>query len=95
MRNLVLENKVLEASEINLSEIIHEYIDRLYFELIESPGQTFKILQLVFENAVQNGLKSHKKTRLQLLNLNLTFRRANLCITVDFPVSSNPFRKCP
>ena len=63
MRNLVLENKVLEASEIKVSEIVHEYIDRLYFELIESSSQTFKILQLVFENVVRNGLKSHKKDK--------------------------------
>jgi hypothetical protein len=63
MRNLVLENKVLEASEIKVSEIVHEYIDKLYFELIESPGQTFKTLQLVFENVVKNGLKSHKKDK--------------------------------
>ncbi|MCH4201176.1 MAG: IS4 family transposase [Clostridium tyrobutyricum] len=63
MRALVLENKELEASEIKVSEIVHEYIDRLYFELIKFPSEIFNTLKLVFENVVRSGLKSHRKDK--------------------------------
>ena len=61
MRALVIQNKRFEASEMKTSEIVHEYIDFLYFELIKFPSETFNILKLMFENVVKNGLKSHKK----------------------------------
>jgi len=63
MRTLALENKGLEASEIKTCEIVHEYIDRLYFELIKFPNKIFNTLKLIFENVVMNGLKSHKKDK--------------------------------
>ncbi|KZL88531.1 hypothetical protein CLMAG_61860 [Clostridium magnum DSM 2767] len=63
MRALVLENKELEASEIKVSEIVHEYIDRLYFDLIKFPSEIFNTLKLVFENVVRSGLKSHRKDK--------------------------------
>ena len=63
MRALVLENKDLETSEIKASEIVHEYIDRIYFELIKFPSETFNTLKLVFENIIRNGLKSHRKNK--------------------------------
>lgn len=63
MRALVLENKELEASKIKVSEIVHEYIDRLYFELIKFPSEIFNTLKLVFENVVRSGLKSHRKDK--------------------------------
>jgi uncharacterized protein (DUF2225 family) len=63
MRALVLKNKRLEASEIKVSEIVHEYIDRLYFELIKFPSGLFNTLKLVFENVARSGLKSHKKDK--------------------------------
>jgi transposase len=63
MRTLVIKNKELEASEMKVSEIVHEYIDRLYFDLIKFPSKTFNNLKLVFENVVKNGLKSHRKDK--------------------------------
>ncbi|WP_155242025.1 hypothetical protein [Clostridium pasteurianum] len=63
MRTLVLENKELEVSEMKVSEIVHEYIGRLYFELIKFPNETFNTLKLVFKNIVKNGLKSHRKDK--------------------------------
>jgi hypothetical protein len=63
MRALVLESKELESSEIKVSEIVHEYIDRLYFELIKFSGEIFNTLKLVFENVVRCGLKSHRKDK--------------------------------
>lgn len=73
MRALALENKELEASEMKASEIVHEYIERIYFELIKSPSETFNTLKLVFENVVRNGRKSHrkdKKTVFDILGVN-------------------------
>jgi hypothetical protein len=69
MRNLVLEYKALEASEMKISEIVHEYIDRLSFELIEMPSKTSNTLQLVFENVVRNGLKSHRKDKKTIFDI--------------------------
>jgi len=63
MRTLALENKGLEASEIKTCEIVHEYIDNLYYELIKFPSKTFNNLKSVFKNVVKNGLKSHKKDK--------------------------------
>ncbi len=63
MRNLVLEQKAFEASELKIAEIVHEYIDRLYFELIAFPSKVSNSLGLVFENVVRNGLKSHRKDK--------------------------------
>jgi hypothetical protein len=78
MRNLVLENKNLEASEMKISEIVHEYIDRLYFELIEFPGETANTLKLVFENVVRNGLKSHRKDKKTVFDiLGVCYKRAS------------------
>ena len=58
-----MKNKELEASEMKVSEIVHEYIDRLYFDLIKFPSKTLNNLKSVFKNAVKNGLKSHKKDK--------------------------------
>ena len=63
MRRLVLECKGLEASEIKVCQIVYEYIERLYFELINLPKNIPKTLHLIFENVVKNGLKSHRKFR--------------------------------
>jgi len=63
MRALVIKNKELEASEMKVSEIVHEYIDRLYFDLIKFPNKVFNTLKLIFENVVRNGLKSHRKDK--------------------------------
>jgi len=60
MRALVIQNKKLETSELKTSEIVHEYIDSLYFELIKFPSESFNTLKLMFENVVWNGLKSHR-----------------------------------
>lgn len=38
---------LIEASEIKISKIVHEYIDRLYFEIINSPSETLNTLKLV------------------------------------------------
>jgi hypothetical protein len=61
MRALVIQNKKLETSEMKTSEIVHEYIDSLYFELIKFPSESSHTLKLMFENVVRNGLKSHRK----------------------------------
>ncbi|WP_308011369.1 IS4 family transposase [Clostridium tagluense] len=63
MRTLALENKGLETSEIKTCEIVHEYIDGIYFELIKFPNKVFNTLKLIFKNVVRNGLKSHKKDK--------------------------------
>ncbi|MBU3130687.1 hypothetical protein [Clostridium tagluense] len=54
-----MESKELEPSEINVSHIVHGYIDRLYFDLIKFPSKTFNNVKSVFKN----GLKSHKKDK--------------------------------
>ena len=59
MRTLALENKGLETSEIKTCEIVHAYIDRLYFELIKFHNKILNTLKLIFKNVVKNGLKSH------------------------------------
>ena len=48
---------------MKVTEIVHEYIDRLYFDLIKFPSKTFNNLKSVFKNVVKNGLKSHKKDK--------------------------------
>ena len=58
-----MKNKELEASEMKISEIVHEYIDRLYFDLIKFPSKTLNNLKSVFKNVVKNGLKSHRKDK--------------------------------
>lgn len=63
MRTLALENRGLEASEIRTCEIVHEYIDEIYFELIKFPNKVFNTLKLIFENVVRNALKSYKKDK--------------------------------
>jgi hypothetical protein len=63
MRTLVLENSGLESSEIKSSEIVHEFIEVLYFDLIKSTYKTINTLKLVFKNIVRNGLKSHRKEK--------------------------------
>jgi transposase len=63
MRALAIKAKKLEASEMKVTEIVHEYIDRLYFDLIKYPSKTSNTLKLVFENVVRNGLKSHRKDK--------------------------------
>lgn len=65
----MLEYKALEASEMKISEVVHEYVDRLSFELIEMPSKTFNTLQLVFENVVKNGLKSHRKDKKTIFDI--------------------------
>lgn len=61
MRALAIKAKKLEASEMKVTEIVHEYIDRIYFDLIKLPSETSNTLKLVFKNVVRNGLKSHRK----------------------------------
>ena len=83
MRTLVFDNKELEASEIKVSEIVHEYIERLYLELIRFPGEVFKTLKSVFENVVKNGLKSHRKDKKTVFDIlgvcyNRSSRRAKI-----------------
>jgi len=63
MRTFSLESKGLEASEIKTCEIVHEYINKLYFEIIKSPNEIFNTLKLIFKNVVRNGLKSHRKNK--------------------------------
>lgn len=83
MRALILENKELEASEMKVSEIVHEYIDRLYFELIKSPNETFNTLKLVFKNVVKNGLKSHRKDKKTVFDiLGICYKRTSGIVEV-------------
>jgi hypothetical protein len=63
MRTFSLESKGLEASEIKTCEIVHEYINRLYFEIIKFPNEVFNTIKLIFKNVVRNGLKSHRKNK--------------------------------
>ena len=64
-----MKNKELEASEMKISEIVHEYIDRLYFDLIKFPSKTLNNLKSVFKNVVKNGLKSHRKDKKTVFNI--------------------------
>ena len=67
------------ASEIKVSEAVHEYIERLYFELIKFPCEIFNTLKLVFENIVKNGLKCHKKNKKTVFNiLGIHYNRSSM-----------------
>jgi hypothetical protein len=76
MRTLAIKNKELEASEMKVSEIVHEYINRLYFDLIKFPSKTFNNLKFVFKNVVKNGLKSLYTIR-DLANNSLNHTNSN------------------
>lgn len=82
MRRLALKTKGLEVSEIKVCEIVFEYIERLYFELISLPENIPKTLNLIFENVVKNGLKSHRKSS------NTVFDILGICYR-QTPVRSN------
>ncbi|WLC90994.1 hypothetical protein [Clostridium estertheticum] len=60
---MAIKNKELEASEMKVYEIVHGYIDRLYFDLIKFRSRTFNNVKSVFGNVVKNGLNSHKKDK--------------------------------
>ena len=75
MRALVIKNNELEASEMKVAEIVHEYIDRLYFDLIKFPSKTFNNLKSVFKNVVNLDIR-----------LNVSFLVTQGSIYVHFPL---------
>lgn len=83
MRALVIQNKKLETSEMKTSEIVHEYIDSLYFELIKFPSESFNILKLMFKNVVSNGLKSHRKNKKTVFDiLGVCYKRTSAKVKI-------------
>lgn len=63
MRRTLLLRKKKEASEIKLSQIIHEYIGFLYINLLKSAYKTSEILLNIFSDAIKNAIKSHRKDK--------------------------------
>jgi len=83
MRALAIKAKKLEASEMKVAEIVHEYIDRIYFDLIKFPSGTFNTLKLVFKNVVRNGLKSHRKGKKTVFDiLGVCYKRTSRKIKI-------------
>jgi uncharacterized protein YbbC (DUF1343 family) len=83
MRALVIQNKKLETSEMKTSEIVHEYIDSLYFELIKFPSESLDTLKLMFENVVRNGLKSHRKHKKTVFDiLGVCYKRTSAKVKI-------------
>ncbi|WP_242967943.1 IS4 family transposase [Tepidibacter mesophilus] len=61
MRNELLNIERLEASEIKSAGIIKEYIQKIYFDLVNSPLKEYKILLKIYKCIKRNGRKSHRK----------------------------------
>lgn len=63
MRTAILLREKKESSEIKLSQIVHEFVDVLYFKLIQTSHEAFEILVKIYENAIKNAGKSHRKDK--------------------------------
>lgn len=61
MRKELLENYKLEASEIKSAQIVKEYIEKIYLNLINRPSHVSKLLVNIFRCIKKNGRKIHRK----------------------------------
>ncbi|WP_432406387.1 transposase [Wukongibacter sp. M2B1] len=61
IRNELLHREQLEASEIKSSEIIKQYIKRIYLGLLNTPSKVYKVLVEIYLCIKRNGRKSHRK----------------------------------
>ena len=63
MRTTLLNKEKKEASEIKLAQIVHEYIGILYLKLIKSAFEAYEILIKLFNDALKNAGKSHRRDK--------------------------------
>lgn len=63
IRTTLLHKEKKEASEIKLAQIVHEYIGILYFKLVKSAFEAYKILLKLFNDALKNAGKSHRRDK--------------------------------
>ena len=63
IRAILLIKKKKEISEIKVTSIICEYLESLYFKIINSPNKVCNILSIIFQDVCKNGKKSHKKDK--------------------------------
>lgn len=63
MRTALLHKEKKEASEIKLAQIVHEYIGMLYFKLVKSAFEAYGILVKLFNDALKNAGKSHRRDK--------------------------------
>ncbi len=70
MRSELLKKK-FETSEIKTAEIVHEYVQELYFRFM-TPSNNLKVLTRIYNCIYKNGWKSHckdKKTFFDILRV--------------------------
>lgn len=63
MRAEILLREKKESSEIKLSQIVHEFVDALYYKLVKKSYNAFEILVKIYENSIKNAGKSHRKDK--------------------------------
>lgn len=61
IRNELLHKEKLEASEIKSFEIIKQYIEKIYLNLIKASSKVYKLLIEISNCIKKNGRKSHRK----------------------------------
>nr|WP_279233146.1 transposase [Marinisporobacter balticus] len=61
IRNELLHKEQLEASEIKSAEIIKQYIEKIYLNLIKIPSKVDSVLIEISNCIKKNGRKSHRK----------------------------------
>ncbi|MFL0198811.1 transposase, partial [Clostridium sp. WILCCON 0269] len=62
MRSELLKKKKFETSEIKTAQIVHEYVQELYFSFM-TPSSNFKVLTRIYNCICKNGRKSHRKDK--------------------------------
>lgn len=62
MRSELLKKKKLETSEIKTAEIVHEYVEEMYFSFM-IPSNNLKVLTRIYNCICKNGRKSHSKDK--------------------------------
>nr|WP_242951480.1 transposase [Clostridium kluyveri] len=62
MRSELLKKKKFETSEIKTAQIVHEYVQELYFNFM-TPSSNFKVLTRIYNCICKNGRKSHRKDK--------------------------------
>lgn len=62
MRSELLKKKTFEASEIKTAEIVHKYVEELYFSFM-TPSNNSKVLIRIYNCICKNGRKSHRKDK--------------------------------
>ncbi|WP_254909264.1 IS4 family transposase [Clostridium tyrobutyricum] len=62
MRSELLKKKKLETSEIKTAEIVHEYVEEMYFSFMIH-SNNLKVLTRIYNCICKNGRKSHRKDK--------------------------------